>query len=67
MNGNVPEMDARNKLIHQLQAAQQMLIETKQTAMEANSLAMEVPAIQRVDAMAKECGDLMRQVSRMRW
>ena len=63
----VPEMDTRSKLSHQLAAAQQMLIETKQTAMQANALAMEVPAIQRVDAMAKECGELMRQIARMRW
>ena len=64
---NVPAMDTRSKLTHQLAAAQQMLIETKQTAMNANALAMEVPAIQRIDAMAKECGELMRQVARMRW
>lgn len=63
----VPEMDTRSKLSHQLAAAQQMLIETKQTAMQANALAMEVPAIQRIDAMSKECGELMRQISKMRW
>lgn len=63
----VPNIDTRSKLTHQLAAAQQLLIETKQTAMGANALALEVPAIQRIDAMAKECGELMRAISKMRW
>lgn len=63
----VPELDARNKMMHQMNSVQQQLIEVKQTAMAANSLAMEVPAIQRIDAMAKECGELMRQIAKMRW
>lgn len=64
---NVPEMGTRDKLIHKLSAAQQLLLEAKGEAMQANSIAINVPEVQRMDSMAKEIGELMRNVSRMRW
>lgn len=63
----VPEMTPRDELIHKLAAAQQLLIEAKAVAVKANSLAVNVPEVQRMDSMSKEVSDLMRAVSRMRW
>lgn len=58
-------MTPNEEVMHKIMAAQQLLIEARQVAISANSLAVQVPAIQRLEAMGKECGELMRQVSRM--
>lgn len=61
----VPQMAPRDEMLHKIMAAQQLLIEAKNVAITANTLASQVPAVQRLEAMGKECGELMRHVARM--
>lgn len=62
-----PEMTTRDELVHKLAAAQQLLIEARNVALQANTLAVNVPEVQRMDSMAKDISELMRAISKMRW
>ena len=60
------EMTTRDKVIHKIAAASELLIEAHSVALESNPLATSVPEITALQAKAKELNALMQSISRMR-